>query len=87
MGTSQNQRWELDYIKVDYKGGYIESDFYVQPKEASSKTLKSALAEPILFGVSDKSYGIAIVPVAVCAWKEFVFIEIYIICINIVVCC
>lgn len=33
MGTSQGERWELDYIKVEYQGGFIESDFFVPEKE------------------------------------------------------
>ena len=33
MGTSQGERWELDYIRVEYKGGFIESDFFVPEKE------------------------------------------------------
>jgi hypothetical protein len=33
MGTSAGQRWELNSIKVTYKGGFIEEDFYAEPKE------------------------------------------------------
>ena len=39
----------------------------------------------LLFRRSDKAYGISIVLVAICAWKDFVFIEVHIIRINIVV--
>lgn len=27
MGTSQNERWELNYIEIDYTGGFIADDF------------------------------------------------------------
>ena len=33
MGTSQDFRWELDSLKVTYKGGFVEEDFYVAPEE------------------------------------------------------
>lgn len=33
----------------------------------------------LLFRRSDKAYGISIVLVAICAWKDFVFIEVHII--------
>ena len=33
MGADQKERWELDYIKVTYRGGYTEDDFYVDPVE------------------------------------------------------
>ncbi len=33
MGTTQTERWELNYIKVEYKGGFIEDDFYTPEKE------------------------------------------------------
>ncbi len=33
MGTTQSERWEMNSIKVRYKGGFVEEDFYVEPKE------------------------------------------------------
>lgn len=33
MGTTQSERWELNSIKVNYKGGFTGDDFYVEPKE------------------------------------------------------
>lgn len=33
MGTSQNERWELNYIRVKYVGGFVEEDYYQEPKE------------------------------------------------------
>lgn len=33
MGTTQSERWELDYVKVCYQGGFVEEDYYVEPKE------------------------------------------------------
>lgn len=33
MGTSQSERLTVNYIKVEYKGGFVESDFYEEPKE------------------------------------------------------
>ncbi len=33
MATSADSRWELDRIKVTYKGGFVEEDFYTAPKE------------------------------------------------------
>lgn len=33
MGTSQDSRWELDCLKITYKGGFIEEDFYTVPEE------------------------------------------------------
>lgn len=33
MGTSQNERWELNSVSIDYVGGFIESDFYQEPSE------------------------------------------------------
>ena len=41
--------------------------------------------EPILFGVCDKTYGVATVSVTIYAWKDFGIIEVHIIRINIVV--
>ena len=28
MASEQSRRWEMDYIKVEYKGGFVESDFH-----------------------------------------------------------
>ncbi len=33
MGTSADRRWELNSIKVTYKGGFVEEDFYEEAKE------------------------------------------------------
>lgn len=33
MGTTQSERWELNSIKVNYKGGFTGDDVYVEPKE------------------------------------------------------
>ncbi len=33
MGTSQSERWEMNSIEVLYRGGFVEEDFYVEPKE------------------------------------------------------
>lgn len=33
MATSADRRWELNSIKVTYKGGFVEDDFYTAPKE------------------------------------------------------
>ena len=33
MGTSQSERWEMNYIRVKYRGGYIKEDYYQEPKE------------------------------------------------------
>lgn len=33
MGTAQGERWELNYIKVNYKGGFIEDDYLGEEKE------------------------------------------------------
>lgn len=27
MGTSQSERWEMNYIEIDYTGGFVEDDF------------------------------------------------------------
>jgi len=33
MGTSQDERWEMDYVYVKYQGGFVDSDFFVPEKE------------------------------------------------------
>lgn len=33
MGTSQNERWEMNYIRVKYRGGYVKEDYYQEAKE------------------------------------------------------
>ena len=33
MGTDQSLRWEMDYIKVEYQGGFVESDFHQSARE------------------------------------------------------
>lgn len=33
MGTAQSERWELNYIMIRYRGGFVEADRYVEPKE------------------------------------------------------
>lgn len=33
MGTTQQQRWELDHMAVQYKGGFVDSDFFVPAAE------------------------------------------------------
>lgn len=32
-GTDQAHRWELNYVALKYKGGFVESDFYQAPAE------------------------------------------------------